>query len=179
MKRITLLVLALAFISLYFCSCTKDEPIDQTGNTYENASVPSHDETQKEPITVDYTINYYDMMNDVWNKYTSENTFYGEIDPIFFINKLSELMGISISINGIDMEEDKLTIDFSESSPPLSGIGSYEEICILDSISDTLFEVFSGVNEIYITKDGKEYGSGHLTLAPDTPYATRQSEKLG
>lgn len=177
MKRIILLALAFSFISLYVCSCNRYEPIGQPDDAHEDTSVPYQE--QIHPITVDYTIKYYDMMNDVWNEYASENTFYGEIDPNFFINKLSELMGISINVNSINIDNDKLTVDFSEASPPLNGVGSYEEICILDSISDTLFEVFSQVNEIYITQDGKEYGSGHLTLAPDTPYATRKSEKLG
>ena len=86
MKRIILLALALSFISLYVCSCNKYEPIGQPDDAPEDTSVPYQE--QVHPITVDYTIKYYDMMNDVWSEYASENTFYGEIDPNFFINKL-------------------------------------------------------------------------------------------
>ncbi|MBE6623242.1 MAG: hypothetical protein E7621_03545 [Ruminococcaceae bacterium] len=181
MKKI-IIALTLLSLAFSFTSCFK-----QTQTEINNDNGTTHSESNKgneiletpTPVSVDYTVKYYDIITDEWKEFSSTANFEEQPDPAFFISEVSRLMGISVSVNNITAENDKMTIDFSASSPPLNGTGSYEENCILESICSTLFGVFPEINNIHITQDGKEYDSGHLSLSPDTPYATRTSEKLG
>lgn len=180
MKKI-IIALILFSLTLSFTSCVKQPQTEINNNEYnlsENNETNEISETPT-PISVDYTVKYYNILADEWKEFSSTANFNVEPEPVFFINEVSRLMGISIAVNDITIKNDKMTIDFSSYSPPLNGTGSYEENCILESISSTLFGVFPEINNIHITQDGKEYDSGHLSLAPDTPYATRSSEKLG
>ncbi len=128
------------------------------------------------PVTVDYTIKYYDVIDDRIIEFSDSAYFEKSVEPGFFINKLSELMQMRIDINSVSVNEDTMTIDFSSSSAPLNGTGAYEESCILESISELMFSVYDSIDYIYYTEDGKEYESGHISLSKDTPYAQRRSE---
>ncbi len=181
MKKI-IIALTLLSLAFSFTSCIK-QPQTEINKDNENTLSENNEDNEiletPTPVSVDYTVKYYDIIADEWKEFSSTASFDGQPEPVFFINEVSRLMGISITVNVITTENDKMTIDFSASSPPLNGTGSYEENCILESISSTLFGVFPEINNIHITQDGKEYDSGHLSLTPDTPYATRSSEKLG
>ncbi len=149
------------------------EPITQEDET----TPPKSDESKE--IAVDYKITYYDVINDCMVDFEGTEIFVGEPSPVFFINKLSELMQTRIITNSVVIKGDKMLIDLSPDSAPLNGTGAYEESCILDSISDIMFDVFTDVNKIYFISNGKEYESGHLTLSADIPYEERRAENLG
>jgi len=125
------------------------------------------------PVEVDYTIRYYDVIEDKIIEYSDIVSFDNAPDPIFFISKLSELMQIRIGVNSINVSGKDMIIDFSSVTAPLNGTGAYEESCILDSISDTMLSVFHDIDRVYFTQEGKDYESGHISISKDTPYAQR------
>lgn len=132
-----------------------------------------------EPVEIAYTIDYYDVVEDTVKQFSETKVFNGQIEPVYFVKKLSELMETNISVNKIEVSVDRITVDFTSSGCPHSGTGSYEESHILNSISQVLLQVYPEVNNIYIAADGKDYESGHIYMPKETPYATRQNSKLG
>ncbi len=128
------------------------------------------------PVTVDYTIKYYDVIHDSVVEFSDSEFFEKSAEPQFFIDKLSELMEMKIEVNSVSINQNTMTVDFSSASAPLNGTGAYEESCILESISELMFSVYDSIDYIYYTEDGKDYESGHLSLSKDTPYAQRRSE---
>ncbi len=136
-------------------------------------------EEQKEPVYVDYTIEYYDVVEDKMLEYSGTQEFEGEIRPMFFIEKLSELTGTSIAVNSVKINGSAITVDYSTQGAPFHGTGSFEESAILNSVSAVLMNVFDQAESIYITADGKDYESGHIYHPKDTPYATRKTQQLG
>ena len=128
------------------------------------------------PVTVDYNISYYDIIADKINEFSDSVYFEDYVDPKFFIDKLSDLMQIRINVISVTASNDSMTINFSSDSAPLNGTGAFEESFILESIAETMFEVYESIEYIYYTKDGKEYESGHISLSLNTPYAQRKNE---
>lgn len=136
-------------------------------------------EEQKEPVSVDYTIEYYDVVEDKMLEYSGTQEFEGEIRPMFFIEKISELTGTSIAVNSVKINGSAITVDYSTQGAPFHGTGSFEESAILNSVSQVLMNVFDQAESVYITADGKDYESGHIYHPKDTPYATRKTQQLG
>jgi hypothetical protein len=131
------------------------------------------------PVEVTYTMNYYDIVEDAVKQFCETKIFYGKVDPIYFVEKLSDLTETDIGVNQIEVSDNGILVDFSSGACPVSETGSYEESHILNSISEVLLQVYPDVNGIYISADGKDYESGHIYILKETPYATRQNEKLG
>ena len=181
--KIILVLITVFAITLFTYSCTRKNdfeekveiPIPSTTDIQDPPDLPD----EPELIDVDYTLVYYDILTDSMVDFNSTETFVGGVEPMFFINKLSELMQIRINVNSIETSGEKMLIDFSSESAPLNGTGAYEESCILDSISDVMLDVFAGINKIHFTCDGKDYESGHLSLSADTPYEERRSKNNG
>lgn len=179
-KKFLAYIFSVVFLTCYLTSCNNlTENIKENEESLtiesENKSLDTETDDLKtvETISVDYSIWYYDIIDDKIYEYADTQDFEGKVTPEFFIEKLSSLMQMRIDVNSINIENEKMIIDFSSNSAPLNGTGSYEENCILESISDIMFSVFSDVNSIYFTADGKDYESGHVSLSKDTPYAQR------
>lgn len=168
-------------LSLVSCKAT----VPDNSETVIPSTIPDDKENSNDSqeniknIEITYTLKYYDIIEDTTKEFTETKNFENEIEPEYFIQKLSELMNTTISVNSINFDGDKILIDFSSNSSPLGGTGSYEESCILESISAVFFDIYPEINEIHITADGKDYDSGHTMLPKDTPYATRQKQKVG
>lgn len=128
---------------------------------------------------VDYTISYYDVYTDSQCEYSGTRRYVKQMPLMFFAEELSRLMDMPLGVNSITQKEDRVIVDFASDKAPVSGAGSYEESCILDSLSAVLLQVLPSVNAVYITADGETYSSGHFVVEKDTPYVTRQHEKLG
>lgn len=122
-------------------------------------------ETLKEKIVCDYTVSYYDIVQDAALEYSDTEVFYGEIDPVFFVNKVCELYGVYTECNGVTVADSVMTVDFSSEHAPLTGTGSYVEAKILESVADILLSQFPDVSGIAYTADGGEYESGHIYFA--------------
>lgn len=180
------MLLAASVILTSISACKKEEKEVSSG--FENqdiesaassdASLASDSAEPKEyllpgPITVDYKIRYYDVIDDKIIEYTDSTYFEESAEPEFFINKLASLMQMKIDVNSIVVSNDKMIIDFSSASAPLNGTGSYEESCILESIAEVMLSVYDNINYIYYTADGKDYESGHISLSIESPYAQR------
>ncbi len=127
----------------------------------------------KPEITQEYIINYYDIITDSNLEYKGAQTFYGSVDPNFFVNKIAELYGMNIVCNGVTEKDSVMSVDLSSEFAPLNGTGSYEEARILDSIADCLLMQFPEVDAISFTADGGEYESGHLYFAVGDIYKMR------
>ena len=176
-KKYLACLFAVVILSSSFISCNNLEKTDEknggslTIKDAENEVI--EEQIPVEKISVDYTIKYYDVVDDLILYFSSTEEFKGQIDPIFFIEELSALMQISIEVNSIVIDNASMIIDFSSRSAPLNGTGSYEESFILESICETMFDVFKDIDKIYFTADGKDYESGHISLSIDTPYEQR------
>jgi len=156
---------------------TKDDTTTEADA--EKAEENKETEEQKEPVSVNYTIEYYDVVEDKMLEYSGTQEFEGEIRPMFFIEKISELTGTSIAVNSVKINGSAITVDYSTQGAPFHGTGSFEESAILNSVSAVLMNVFEQAESIYITADGKDYESGHIYHPKDTPYATRKTQQLG
>ena len=166
------LLLAFSFISCNNLEKTNENNEDSLTNK-DDEKIPSEEIPEVEILTVDYSIKYYDVVEDKTFIFSSTAEFENEIDPEFFIEQLSDLMQMKIDINSVKIDEKAMTVDFSSLSAPLNGTGSYEESFILESICETMFDVFPDIDEIYFTADGKDYESGHISLSKETPYEQR------
>lgn len=175
--KCTFFIVLSLIVSLFFFSCgyigiQNNEKHTDTNSKNCNADLSC---LLPGPINVNYTIKYYDIVNDKMKEYSDTAYFEECVPPQFFLDKLSELMQMRIGINSVCVRNDAMIIDFSSMSAPLNGTGSYEESCILESISEIMFSVYDSINYIYYTNDGKDYESGHVSLSKEVPYAQRQS----
>ncbi|MBR5527975.1 MAG: GerMN domain-containing protein [Clostridia bacterium] len=176
-KLLTVAICTIFCLSL--CACTDKELTETPVDIQQNTESEDITENNNKQISVNYTLHYYDIVEDKMLDYSGTELFYGSIRPEFFAEKLSELMGMEIAVNSITADGVKMTLDFSSEGVPVCGIGSYGESAVLDSLTQVLLDTFPDISEIYITADGKNYESGHISQPKDTPYATRQENKLG
>ena len=131
-------------------------------------------EALKEKIVCDYTISYYDIVQDASLEYSDTEVFYGEIDPVFFVNKVCELYGVYTECNGVKVSDSVMTVDFTSGYAPLAGTGSYVEAKILESVADILLSQFPDISAIAYTADGgREYNSGHVYFEPGDIFKAR------
>ena len=174
MKKFCFVIASILLLFIFaLTSCEKTPATDiAPENTADVADTQLSD--KNEAVKINYTIRYYDVIEDRMIEYCDVASFESQAEPIFFIYILSELMQTRIGVNSINITGNDMIVDFSGDSAPLNGTGAYEESCILDSISDTMLSVFDNVERIYFTEDGKDYESGHISVSKDTPYAQRR-----
>ena len=185
LKKLHSALLCFLILSCFLSACADESEILQTDIPQEQSdsfvqelqqenTEYSQDESELKEIEVSYTIEYYDVIEDSINQFSETKVFKGEIEPKYFVEKLSELLETTIMPNEIIIKDDSMIIDFNSHHSPLSGTGSYEESKILDSITNCMFDVYKDIDKIYFTADGEEYKSGHIHLSKDIAYATRK-----
>lgn len=137
------------------------------------------DEPLPEVSEISFTVSYYDVYTDQTEESEQLYRYIGEPNYLCCLKRISRLFEIQLGINSVTVKNNAVTVDFADGKAPVYGTGSYEESRILDCISDVLLQILPEVNEVYITKDGGDYDSGHIKTEKNTPYATRKQARIG
>lgn len=111
-------------------------------------------------------ITYFDVAA---NENVSKEIELPEASPINIANAvLKELGDNGTKINNVWEQRGNIYIDFSGDSTIFRS-GSAGELAVLDSLAMTFVEDL-GYDNIFYSKDGGTYESGHIVLEEDEPY---------
>lgn len=80
---------------------------------------------------------------------------------------------IYVKVNHVTRDNDRIIVDFSADSPPVSQVGAGIEGLILDAFGQSLLDNVFGCNSVSFSVDGKDYASGHLEFSKDEIYMRR------
>jgi spore germination protein GerM len=106
--------------------------------------------------TVDKEISF--VTNDV-----TRNKLESAIKEITLDNK-DTVISSNTKINSLYLNKDNIVyVDFSKELISEMNAGAYYESLILQCITNTL-GTYYGVNDVYITVEGKPYESGHIVM---------------
>lgn len=111
-------------------------------------------------------ITYFDVAT---NENVSKEIQLPEASPINIANAvLKEVGDEGTKINNIWEQRGNIYIDFSGESTIFKS-GTAGELAVLDSLAMTFVEDL-GYDNIFYSKDGGTYESGHIVLEEDEPY---------
>ena len=111
-------------------------------------------------------ISYFDVAT---NETVSKQIELSEASPINIANAvLKEVGDTGTKINNIWEQRGNIYIDFSGESTIFKS-GSAGELAVLDSLGMTFVDEL-GYDNIFYSKDGGIYESGHIVLEEDEPY---------
>jgi len=131
-----------------------DVPLVQNINLY----YPNMEEGNLNSIKVDMPFNTNDDAKDIIEK------------AIKNISNENQVLTSNVKINKLNLDDNGMVhIDFSKELISEMNAGSYYESMILQSITNTL-GMYYGIENIYITIDGKPYESGHIQKKVDEPF---------
>ena len=147
-----------------------------TGNGYEVSSTLSKIENDV-PLVQNINIYYPDMKGDILNSTNIPISFNTNDEPKELLEKTikemaeaSQLMSTNTKINNLYLNDDGMVyVDFSKEFITEMNAGSAYEAMILQSITNTLGKYY-GVENVYITLDGKPYESGHIMMKEGEPF---------
>lgn len=182
-KSLILLIAVAACAAMVLAACHKEAP-ESSSNSEESSTSTESSEISSEPTSEPSSqeessvqggqVIIYNPDEDTASA-TSIDTDGQSLDEalIAALNETYAVEDYTISVNEILHDGNGITIDFTEQSIPLAGLGSSEESACLRSIGETFFQNYPEAELIYFTVDGSPYISGHLELAEGEPYMDR------
>ena len=162
-KTIAFILMVAVCFSLAACGNKKEIkeelPVD-------NEVVSEDVNTEKTEKMYSVYITYFDVAA---NEAVSKQVELSEASPINIANAvLKEIGDEGTKINNIWEQRGNVYIDFSGDSTIFRS-GSAGELAVLDSLAMTFVEDL-GYDNIFYSKDGGTYESGHIVLEEDEPY---------
>lgn len=112
------------------------------------------------------SIKIYDAETNGYREEPLENAE----DPKDVIHAVSASLGVNIALVDAYVEDNVIVVDFDPNSPPITGVGSTEEVVILNSIAKSLLTVFPEVSAVYVRSGGHEYISNYYEFGLTEPY---------
>lgn len=163
MKKVIALVLA-GTVCLSLAACGKKEIKEDI--PVQEEVVAEEKETENLGKMYSVYISYFDVAA---NETVSKQIELSEASPINIANAvLKEVGDTGTKINNIWEQRGNIYIDFSGESTIFKS-GSAGELAVLDSLGMTFVEEL-GYDNIFYSKDGGIYESGHIVLEEDEPY---------
>lgn len=148
-----------------------------TGEGYEVSSTLSKLETDS-PLVQNIIVYYPNMEEDLLNSIQIEVSFNTNDDTKDVIERTikdvatqSQVLSSNTKINSLYLNDDDgmVYLDFSSEFVNEMNAGSAYESMIFQSITNT-FGMYYGIEEVYITVDGKPYQSGHIYMKEGEPF---------
>ena len=142
----------------------------ETSKGYEVSSTLSRIETDA-PLVQNINIYYPNIEENILNSMHMEVSFNTNDNTKDVIEKnikdiaaKSQILSTNAKINSLYLNENGMVyVDFSKEFISEMNAGSAYEAMILQSITNTI-GMYYGVEEVYITIDGKPYESGHILM---------------
>ena len=147
-----------------------------TGDGYEVSSTLSKLKTDS-PLVQNIIVYYPNMEDNILNSIQIEVSFNTNDETKDVIERTikdasaqSKVLSTNAKINSLYLNEDGMVyLDFSKEFISEMNAGSAYESMILQSITNTI-GMYYGVEEVYITVDGKPYESGHILMKEKEPF---------
>ncbi|HHT96910.1 MAG TPA: hypothetical protein GXZ90_03320 [Clostridiales bacterium] len=99
-----------------------------------------------------------------------------EITPELIVDKVVEAMedlSVFIGIDGVDIEDDIVIVNFKADTPPVNNVGSGIEGSILNAIAQSLIDNLEDYNKVIFRIENEAYTTGHIELGYDEIFLSK------